>query len=227
MLNAPKQHLLRCCASITKILTHMKTSNFLFVLSIVCLLGPLAPTNVLAQQPKIMQPGTPFHGIRDYREVMPGVLYRGGADNGRAPLKQSQLNALCETGFGKAVYLYRTGFSGHSSVRCSKGSLEYVYEGWQGKGRAAVDQQIYDAIKNKGKPIFIHCWNGIHATGAVAATALMQFCNLSPHKAVDYWKVGVAPRVQYPSVIHDIETFQPSPKLRLTSDERRQFCPEF
>jgi hypothetical protein len=181
----------------------------------------------LAQQPKIMEPGITFHGIRDYREVMPGVLSRGGANNGRAPLRQEQLNALCEAGFGTAVYLYRTGFTGPSTIHCSKGSLKYIYEGWEGAGRAAADQQLYDTIKNRGKPIFVHCWNGIHATGAVSATALMQFCGVSPEKAVQYWKVGVAPKVQYPSVIHSIASFQPNPKLQLTPEEREQYCPKF
>jgi len=60
-----------------------------------CLPLLLATTGAVAQE-KIMQPGTQFHGIRDYREVMPGVLYRGGANNGRGPLNRSQLNALCD-----------------------------------------------------------------------------------------------------------------------------------
>ena len=195
-----------------------------FSLLIICLLAPLSAS---AQQPKIMQPGVSFHGIRDYREVMPGVLYRGGANNGRNPLKQAQLDALCEAGIGTADYLYRTGFSGPSTIHCSKGSLEYLYESWEGTGRAAVHQQIYNTIKNKGKPVFVHCWNGIHATGAVAATALMQFCNLSPQKAVQYWKVGISPRVQYPSVIQNIEQFRPNPNLQLTPEERSQYCPQF
>jgi hypothetical protein len=139
-----------------------------------------APSRPLAQESKIVQAGTTFHSIRDYREVMPGVLYRGGANNGHAPLREDQLKALCEAGFGCAVYLYRTGFSGPSTVQCSKGSLRYITEGWEGKGRAAVNQQIYDVIQSKDKPIFIDCWNGIPATGAAAATALMQFCNTSP-----------------------------------------------
>src|SRR5947209_15330039 len=87
-------------------------------------------------------------GIRDYREVMPGVLYRGGANNGRGPLNQSQLNALCDEGIGTAVYLYSTQFPGPSTIRCSKGSLDYVYHGWEGRGRAAVHQQIHNVIKN-------------------------------------------------------------------------------
>jgi hypothetical protein len=187
----------------------------------------MASSRLLAQENKIMEPGTTYHGIRDYREVMPGVLYRGGANNGRGPLREQQLEALCAAGFGTAVYLYRTGFSGPSTVQCSKGSLRYITEGWEGKGRAAVDQQIYDAIKSKDKPIFIHCWNGIHATGAVAATALMQFCNISPQEAVAYWKVGIAPRVQYPSVIRSIQSFQRNPELQLTSEQQKQYCPQF
>ena len=195
----------------------------LLSLSIASLAGSSRP---LAQEGKIMQTGTNFHGIRDYREVMPGVLYRGGANNGHAPLREDQLKALCEAGFGSAVYLYRTGFSGPSTVQCSKGSLRYFTEGWEGKGRAAVNQQIYDVILSKDKPIFIHCWNGIHATGAVAATALMQFCNTSPQEAVAYWKVGIAPRVQYPSVIRSIESFQRNPELELTAEQRNQYCPQ-
>jgi len=203
-----------------------KNYFLLFVLSF-CFVCVLAPVSVRAQEPKIMQAGTPFHGIRDYREVMPGALYRGGANNGHRPLRKEQLNALCEAGLGTAIYLYKTGFSGPTTIQCSKGSLKYIYEGWDGAGRAAVDQDIYDTIKNKSKPIFVHCWNGIHATGAVAATALMQFCGVPPQKAVEYWKVGVAPKVQYPSVIHNIESFQPNSKLQLTSEEKAQYCPQF
>jgi hypothetical protein len=195
----------------------------LLTLSLACL---AVSARLHAQETNPMQSGSSFHGMRDYREVMPGVLYRGGANNGRAPLRNDQLKALCEAGFGTAVYLYRTGFSGPSTVQCSKGSLRYITEGWEGKGRAAVNQQIYDVIKSKDKPILIHCWNGIHATGAVAATALMQFCKTSPQEAVAYWKVGIAPRVQYPSVIRSIESFQRNPELELTPEQQRQYCPQ-
>ena len=176
-------------------------------------------------QDEIMQPGVSFHGIRDYRVVMPGVLYRGGANNGRGPLNQSQLDALCEAGMGTAYYLYSTGFHGPSVTHCSKGSLNYGYEGWEGNGRTVIHQQIYDKIKSKGDPVFIHCWNGIHATGAVAATALMQFCGFSATQAVSYWKVGIAPKLQYPSVIQNIQSFRPNPKLELTPEEQATYCP--
>lgn len=183
------------------------------------------PTQVCAQ--KIMQTGTNFHGIRDFREVMPGALYRGGANNGHAPLSHEELDALCEDDIGTAIYLYTTGFVGPSVTHCSKGSLDYIDKGWEGRGRAAVHKKIYDAIKNKGKPVFVHCWYGIHATGAVAATALMQFCNTSPKQAVDYWKVGIPAKLQYSRVIQGITTFKPDPVLQLTPAERGQYCPHF
>ena len=200
----------------------MKHYPLLLFLAILALVRP----PILFAQ-KIMQTGNQFHGVRDFREVMPGVLYRGGANNGHAPLSRAELDALCEDDIGTAIYLYTTGFSGPSVTHCSKGSLDYIDKGWEGQGRAAVHKRIYDTIKSKGKPVFIHCWYGIHATGAVAATALMQFCNVSPKQAVEYWKVGVPTKLQYPKVIQSIMSFKPDPAFQLTPTERDQYCPRF
>jgi hypothetical protein len=200
----------------------MKHYLVLPLFAILCLVKP-----PLLFTQKIMQTGSEFHGIRDFREVMPGALYRGGANNGHAPLSHDELNALCEDDIGTAIYLYTTGFSGPSVTHCSKGSLDYIDKGWEGQGRAAVHKKIYDTIKSKGKPVFIHCWYGIHATGAVAATALIQFCSLSPKQAVDYWKVGVPTKLQYSKVIQSIMSFKPDPSLQLTPEERDQYCPRF
>ena len=38
----------------------------------------------------------------------------------------------------KPIYLYNTQFPGPSTIHCSKGSLDYIYRGWEGRGRAAV-----------------------------------------------------------------------------------------
>src|ERR1700674_2389113 len=199
--------------------------KYYLVLPLFAILCLVRPPLLFAQ--KIMQTGSQFHGIRDFREVMPGVLYRGGANNGHAPLSHDELNALCEDDIGPAIYLYTTGFSGPSVTHCSKGSLNYIDKGWEGSGRAAVHKQIYDTIKYKGKPVFIHRCYGIHAPGAVAATALIQFCNLPPKQAVAYWKVGVLAKLQYPKVIQSIMSFKPDPALQLTPEERDQYCPRF
>ena len=200
----------------------MKDLRLLLFLAILFLVNP---SSLFAQE--IMKTGPTFHGIRDFREVMPGALYRGGANNGHAPLNHGELSALCEDDIGTAIYLYTTGFSGPSITHCSKGDLHYIDKSWEGSGRATVHKQVYDSIKSKGKPVFIHCWYGIHATGAVAATALMQFCNVSPKQAVDYWKVGVPAKLQYPKVIQSIMSFKPNPALQLTPEERDRYCPRF
>jgi hypothetical protein len=36
---------------------------------------------------------------------------------------------------------------------------------------------------------------------------------------VEYWKVGVAPKLQYPKVIQSIHNFHPDPRLDLTPEE--------
>src|SRR6202049_5327214 len=117
------------------------------VIPLLAILWLVRPPLLFAQ--KIRQTGIQVHGIRDFREVMPGVLYRGGANNGHAPLSHDELNALCEDNNGTAIYLYTTGFSGPSVTHCSKGSLDYIDKGWEGSGRAAVHKQIYDTIIGK------------------------------------------------------------------------------
>src|ERR1700737_5350447 len=101
-----------------------------------CLPFLLVTASAFAQE-KIMQPGAQFHGIRDYREVMLGVLYRGGANNGRAPLNRAELDALCDAGIGTAIYLYNTQFPGPSPIHSSKGSLDIFSRGGEGGGGPA------------------------------------------------------------------------------------------
>lgn len=173
----------------------------------------------------IYSTGTSLQGIRDFREVMPGILYRGGANNGRNSLNSNQLQALCQNGIGTSIYLYSTGFSGPTNVSCAQGTTSYQHLGYQGQDLRAIHRMIYNSIKSDQKPVFIHCWYGIHATGLVAATALMQFCNATPSQAVAYWKVGIAPSLQYPKVMQAVQSFQPDPSLELTRSEQSRYCP--
>ena len=156
----------------------------------------------------IYKTGSSMSGIRDFREVLAGILYRGGANNGRASLNKGQLNSLCEKGVSSAVYLYSTGFSGPSTTSCSNGSTAYQYLSYQGEGLKSIHRLVYQSIKTTKKPVFIHCWYGIHATGLVSATALMQFCDASPDQAVAYWRIGVPPSLQYQKVIDAIRSFR-------------------
>jgi hypothetical protein len=55
----------------------------------------------------------------------------------------------------------------------------------------------------------------------------MQFCGIPGKTAVEYWRVGIAPKLQYPRVMQDISDFHPNPALRLTAEEEAQYCPKF
>ncbi len=200
----------------------LNQSGFKTLLFICALISGL--TSVSNASTSINKPGPSFHGIMDFREVMPGVLYRGGASK-RTQLNADQLQALCEYGIGSAIYLYNTGFSGHTSVDCAKGSMNYDFITYLDAGLTSIHKRIYDAIKSNDKPIFIHCWYGIHATGLVAATALMQFCGMSADQAVAYWKIGIVPKLQYPNLITTIQNFHPNPTLALTPAEQSKVCP--
>lgn len=198
----------------------VSVSALAFAFAFACL-GSLS-----AEASSLYQTGEIMGGVHDYREVLPGILYRGGAYNKRSPLNHGQLQALCEEGMGTAIYLYKTGFAGPSKTTCAKGSMSYQSSSYSGTGLNSIHQQIYDSIKSNHEPIFVHCWYGIHATGLVAATSLMQFCNMPTEKAVQYWKVGIAPQLQYQTVIDSIRSFRPDPKFELTAQERNQFCPQ-
>src|SRR5262245_4773224 len=60
-----------------------------------------------------------LYGLRNVREVLKGVLYRGGGNNlyhrdpamrrdNRNPLPDDGVTNLCEEGFHQAIYLYPT-----------------------------------------------------------------------------------------------------------------------
>ncbi len=170
------------------------------------------------------------HGVGQFGEVLKDALYRGGQiQSGEAaaqsPLTDSQLTKLCDQNFGEAVYLYNTGFRGPVSKTCSQGSINYSSISWAGNTHAIMEK-IYQSITATHKPVFIHCWWGIHATGSVAATALMQFCHATPDQAVEYWKVGIAPVLQYPKVMDQIRAYRSDPSLELSATDRARVCPQ-
>lgn len=171
--------------------------------------------------------GSNIFSVRDFREVMPGVLYRGGATLGkdRTALSTAQLKSLCEAGVGSAYYLYSKSIP-TSKFSCSSGKqVDYDSMDWS-KAPSTVNKQIYKSIHDGADPVFVHCWYGIHATGFVSATALIQFCGYSNNEAVAYWKVGIAPSLQYQKVIDKILAFERDPSLTLTPAEQDRVCPK-
>ncbi len=116
---------------------------------------------------------------------MGGLLVRAGVKM-QKPLSDSELAGLCEQGVTNAYVLYG---GANKKLNCSRGTIHY---------RGSTDfrtpsdmDRIIDDIRSgftsKDKT-FVHCNNGAHASGYVAAVVLRTFCGMTADSAVDYWQ---------------------------------------
>lgn len=181
-----------------------------------------------------------LYGARNVRAVLNGVYYRGGANNlynkhgsrsNSNPLPDEGLDNLCKEGFGEAVYLYPTNYSGAPhSVNCKQGHLDYqqtsILLGGT-KPRKALEM-IQSHIKNPSLgPIYAHCWNGWHASGFLAAVTLKQYCGFNNAQAVAYWNLNTDNNdgASYNPVRKMIEKFERFDDLTITAEEKAALCP--
>ena len=183
-----------------------------------------------------------LYGVRNFREVLKGILYRGGANNSynkygkrnnQNPLPTMGLKNLCNQGFGGAVYLYETNFStAPAQLNCEtidgeQNELKYHQLTAANENNTPVYlEMIFKAIKGTGaSPLYMHCWNGWHASGLVASLALRQFCGLSGQQALSYWMKNTDGNTDgYDSIKKRIVDFQPLSKFQVSEDERSQIC---
>lgn len=165
--------------------------------------------------------------LYNFKEVLPGVLYRGGGEGEREPLSHSTLQTLCNQGFESAVYVYNTGWQGEQNISCASSALNYSYHQWDSqRQQRQILEQLYDTIQNQRGPMYVHCWYGVHASGLVAAISLMQFCGYSGEQAVQYWNEHVPRSIQYARVQNKIRAFEVYPDLRISSDAQARVCPQ-
>jgi hypothetical protein len=185
----------------------------------------------------------PLYGTRNFRVVLNGVYYRGGANNtynrdskrsNMNPLQKNGLTNLCREGFSEAVYLYATNFkSAPKTVTCrtrtgETNTLRYSQiNGLLGNTEHQQLQKIYDHIKGKvSGPIYDHCWNGWHASGYVAAMALRQFCGYSAKQADEYWVRNTDGNWAAESKVRVmLRKFKPFGDLQISAPEKALICP--
>lgn len=167
-------------------------------------------------------------GLRNMKTVLPGVLYRGGGPGGMNPLSFEGLRSLCRAGFSLAFYTYKENFRDVGPVECTNeltgrpNTLHYlagdVLDGaFKTKFLSRVQQVIQDPSRG---PVFVHCWNGFHASGEYAAIALRQFCQWSADRASSYWLRHAG---GYP-LISRINRFTPHASLNVDDDARAVLC---
>lgn len=189
-----------------------------------------------------------LYGVRNFRAVLNGVYYRGGANNyfnkhkkraNANPLPAEGLRHLCREGFTEAVYLYDKNFDkaakstlcrtldGHSNTLTYKqiSPLAYLPE-----DLAELHGMIFDHVRHPRKGgIYVHCWNGWHASGYVAATTLRQFCDYSAADAVAYWDTntdGNNVEPGYEKIREAIRNFTPNRNITLSPEEKAVLCPK-
>jgi len=76
-------------------------------------------------------------------------------------------------------------------------------------------------------PIYLHCWNGWHASGFIGAVILKQFCGYSDLEAVTYWDVctdGANKSPRYESIRNMIRNFEPFPEYTISDELGNSIC---
>lgn len=185
-----------------------------------------------------------LYGVRNFRVVLHGIYYRGGANNvfnkygkrgNSNPLPDIGLKNLCEEGFSEADYLYSTNYaSAPHSVHCTnvqRQDVDFKYlqvTSLTSGNEKKILTQVWNHIKGKiPGPMYAHCWNGWHASGYAAAISLKQFCGWSADQAETYWvKNTDGVSVGYDSVRKKVRAFQPFSDLKITTDEKNMICPQ-
>jgi hypothetical protein len=183
-----------------------------------------------------------LYGTRNFRVVLHGVYYRGGANNvynrdgvrdNSNPLPANGLDNLCKEDFSTAIYFYPTNYSSAPKVlNCRSrtdmnNTMNYNQTSILSLGN--YDQflgLIYSRIKGQLKgPIYGHCWNGWHASGLAAAVTLKQFCGYSDDQAVAYWIKNTDGASNFPEVIRKVRDFKASSQFAISAAEAQAICP--
>ena len=185
-----------------------------------------------------------LYGVRNLRAVLNGVVYRGGANNSynkygkrdnRNPLPNVGLENLCKEGFSNAVYLYSTNFStapkswSCSSFHSEKSTLTYAQTSpYNDAGLKSMFAKIMTTIKDPSVgPVYLHCWNGWHASGLVSALILRQFCNYSGDQAVSYWDLntdGANTDPAFVKIRKQIRDFKAFPEFKIDARTQALVC---
>lgn len=184
-----------------------------------------------------------LYGTRNFRVVLRGVHYRGGANNlylepdsrpNTNPLPPVALENLCREGFSTAIYLYQEGFQqSPKKVSCkvngSEHQLEYLQLSAFNDNQAKIIlKKIHtQLIKQSTGPIYTHCWNGWHASGFISALALKQFCDWNNQQLIFYWDKNTDGNNKDPAfqrIRKKIIDFKIDSKMLLSKDDQKKYC---
>jgi outer membrane protein OmpA-like peptidoglycan-associated protein len=186
-----------------------------------------------------------LYGTRNMRPILHGVAYRGGANNyyhltdkrhNHNPIPLDGMANLCQEGFSRGIYLYRQNFDNSpvgDTCSCNNDSwnnFEYYQKDYYDSShvRDMLEMTYQSATMDSVGPIYLHCWNGWHASGFISAVILKQFCGFSDWDAVNYWDLGTdgantSPRYQHQR--ERIKDFKPYPEFQVSDSVQGCLCP--
>jgi hypothetical protein len=184
-----------------------------------------------------------LYGTRNFRVVLHGVLYRGGANNkylqnprkNMNPLPSVGLKNLCKEDFSTAIYMYSQNFSrAPKEVSCSPRNAALASHTLKYKQYSPLSQEktilksIYNRIKGQlDGPIYVHCWNGWHASGLISGIALKQFCDWNSSEVLAYWRKNTDGNSRgHSTVKRKLRHFQPYKEYAISKREKALICPQ-
>ena len=174
-------------------------------------------------------------GCRNVRVVLKNLVYRGGNNNPLSvmnPLTLGTISDLNNLGFNDIRYLYSKNFtkyypterldslknSGINYTCMSRLDSTNVFNFF-----TTIHQKVNS---NSDSMIYLHCWNGWHQSGLIAALTLIQFCDLDNQTAISYWASNTDRNyVGYDRVKKRIKEFKPFPNLFFTEQQKKDYCP--
>jgi len=186
-----------------------------------------------------------LYGARNLRPILHGVAYRGGANNhyhktakrhNHNPLPNDGIENLCKEGFSNSIYLYRNNFETAPTEKtcdCINGAenkMDYSqFDYFNDKHVYEMVKMVYEsAVDSAVGPVYLHCWNGWHASGFISAVLLKQFCGFNDLDATAYWDLGTdgannSPR--YNKIRERIMNFQPIGEFMIKDSLGNAICP--
>ncbi|MEC8604161.1 MAG: hypothetical protein VXY47_07430, partial [Bacteroidota bacterium] len=152
------------------------------------------------------------------------------------PLPKDGILNLCKEGFSSSVYLYKSNWDSSSTKQtcnCINNTVNnFKYHQLNYYDSSDVETMIalvhQSALDSTIGPVYLHCWNGWHASGFISAILLKQFCGYSNLDAVNYWDLctdgtNISPR--YNSIRERIKTFDPIQKYTINDSLGNAICP--
>jgi hypothetical protein len=170
--------------------------------------------------------------LRSVKPVLSDILYRGGGPGGKRLLPETALNSLCKAGFSSAIYVYDDMRPSGQPIQCqdaSGKSNQLKYHTTSFKDIRSILTEVRTAITSNSGPVYVHCWNGWHASGEVSAKALIQFCGWSGAEAAKYWGENIGDQgnlPKYRSIQNRISQFKAFDDLKIDAQTQAQICPK-